>query len=57
MEGEIGMKHRVVRPNITVSEVHWKMLKELAQKMGIKRSDAIRRAIEIYHRQEIQTGH
>jgi Ribbon-helix-helix domain len=50
------MKYKLVRLNITMSEVHWKMLKELAEKMGIRKSDAIRRAIEIYHRQEIQKG-
>lgn len=38
------------RINITISDIHIKMLKELSKKMGLTLSDVIRRSIEVYHK-------
>lgn len=45
------MDKEMKRINITISDIHIKMLKVLSRKLGLTISDVIRRAIEIYHKQ------
>lgn len=43
----------VVRQIVCLTERHLKMIKEVSQKMEIKLSDIVRRAIEDYHQKHV----